>query len=88
MDLNKATGLAIQAERAISGLTVRELARASGLATSVLNRIFKGARDINMNQIEALARAFGIEPGDIMARASEILAREARRSADARSVGD
>jgi transcriptional regulator with XRE-family HTH domain len=79
MDLTEATGLAIQAERAIAEMTVRELAQASGLAPSVLMRVLKATRDINMRQIEAIAGAFGIEPGDIMARASEIKARSERR---------
>ena len=58
MDMNQAIAKAVSAERAISGMTVRELSEASGIPVSTLMRILSAERDIKINQITQLARAF------------------------------
>lgn len=48
MDMNQAIAKAISAERAISGMTVRELSEASGIPVSTLMRILSAERDIKI----------------------------------------
>lgn len=73
MDMNQAVAKAISAERAISGMTVRELSEASGIPVSTLMRILSAERDIKINQITQLARAFHTMPADLVWRAQEII---------------
>lgn len=72
MDRNQAVAKAIAAERAISGLTVRQLSAVSGVPVSSLMRILGSEREIKVTQLEQLATAFGITPVDIIMRAQEI----------------
>lgn len=72
MDMNQAVAKAIAAERAISGLTVRQLSAVSGVPVSSLMRILGAEREIKVTQLEQLATAFGITPVDILMRAQEI----------------
>ena len=72
MDMNQAVAKAIAAERAIAGLTVRELSAVSGVPISSLMRILSAEREIKVTQLEQLATAFGITPVDIILRAQEI----------------
>lgn len=72
MDMNQAVAKAIAAERAISGLTVRQLSAVSGVPVSSLMRILGAEREIKVTQLEQLATAFGITPVDIILRAQEI----------------
>ena len=73
MDMNQAVAKAIAAERAISGLTVRQLSAVSGVPVSSLMRILGAEREIKVTQLEQLATAFGITPVDIIImRAQEI----------------
>lgn len=69
MDMNQAVAKAIAAERAISGLTVRQLSAVSGVPISSLMRILSAEREIKVTQLEQLATAFGITPVDIILRA-------------------
>lgn len=55
MDMNHVIAKAISAERAIAGMTVRELSEASGIPVSTLMRILSAERDIKINQIAQLA---------------------------------
>lgn len=48
MDMNQAIAKAISAERAIAGMTVRELSEASGIPVSTLMRILSAERDIKI----------------------------------------
>ena len=75
MDMNQAVAKAVSAERAISGMTVRELSEASGIPVSTLMRILSAERDIKINQISQLARAFHTTAADIVWRAQEIIRR-------------
>lgn len=72
MDMNQAVAKAIAAERAIAGLTVRQLSAVSGVPVSSLMRILGAEREIKVTQLEQLATAFGITPVDILIRAQEI----------------
>ena len=72
MDMNQAVAKAVAAERAISGLTVRQLSAVSGVPVSSLMRILGAEREIKVTQLEQLATAFGITPVDIILRAQEI----------------
>ena len=72
MDMNQAVAKAIAAERAIAGLTVRQLSAVSGVPISSLMRILSAEREIKVTQLEQLATAFGITPVDIILRAQEI----------------
>lgn len=78
MDINQATARAISAERAIAGLTVRELSARSGIPVSTLMRILGAEREIKISQIELLAGAFGIYPHEIVEQAEVIMERAAR----------
>lgn len=75
MDMNRAIAKAISAERAIAGMTVRELSEASGIPVSTLMRILSAERDIKINQIAQLARAFHTTPADLVWRAQELIRR-------------
>lgn len=72
MDMNQAVAKAIAAERAISGLTVRQLSAVSGVPIASLMRILGAKREIKVTQLQQLATAFGITPVDIIIRAQEI----------------
>ena len=85
MDMNQAVAKAIAAERAIAGLTVRQLSAVSGVPVSSLMRILGAEREIKVTQLEQLATAFGITPVDILIRAQEIRERsEVMREAEER----
>lgn len=75
MDMNHAIAKAISAERAIAGMTVRELSEPSGIPVSTLMRILSAERDIKINQIAQLARAFHTTPADLVWRAQELIRR-------------
>lgn len=70
---NQAMAAILRAERAKKDWTQEQLAEKSGLNLSTLKRILKGERDINVNQIDALARAFGVTPAKLAADATEEL---------------
>ena len=78
MDINEATARAIAAERAISGLTVRELAARAGIPERSLMRVLQAEREIKVVQVAQLAEAFDIHPHEILERAEVILARAER----------
>jgi transcriptional regulator with XRE-family HTH domain len=73
--MNEAMAKAISAERAISGMTVKELSAASGIPERTLMRMLLAERDIKIDQLALVADAFGIAPHQLMARAEEIRAR-------------
>jgi len=75
MDINEATARAIAAERAISGMTVRELAARAGIPERSLMRVLQAEREIKVLQVAQLAEAFEIYPHEIIERAEVIMAR-------------
>lgn len=80
MDMNTAVAKALQAERAVAGLTVRELAAKARLPQSTLMRVLQGTRDIKMNQVAQLADALKLAPQDIIVHAERIYARDREQS--------
>ncbi|MFC2044058.1 helix-turn-helix transcriptional regulator [Chloroflexota bacterium] len=46
-------------------LSQAELARKAGLSTATINRLENGRRKPNFHTIRVLAKALGVEPGDI-----------------------
>lgn len=78
MEFTEAVAKAIAAERAISGMTVRELSAASGIPVSTLMRIIKAERDIKVDQLAKLGAAMGVDPASFLTRAGEIAARDER----------
>lgn len=80
MDMNEATSRAIAAERAIAGLTVRELAERAGIPERSLMRILQAERDIKVNQIAQIADTLSLYPHEIIEHAENILARSIREA--------
>lgn len=78
MDMNEATSKAIGAERGIAGMTVRDLASASGIPERSLMRVLQAERDIKVNQVAQIAAALGIYPHELIETAEQLLAREQR----------
>lgn len=72
MDMNQAVAKAVAAERAIAGLTVRELSTRADIPLSTLMRILGAEREIKVTQLMQLATAFDVTPADLVMRAQEI----------------
>lgn len=87
MDINEATAKALQAARAVSGLTFEELSAKSGVPVQTIYRIFGAKRDIKLPQLYALAQALGITVVELMEDAERIRQR-ARRADDIASNPD
>lgn len=77
MDINQAVAKAIAAERAIAGLTVRQLSDRSAIPLSTLMRILGAEREIKVSQVDRLAAVFGVYPHEIVERAEVIMGRGA-----------
>ena len=78
MDINEATAKALQAARAVSGLTFEELSAKSGVSSQTIYRMFGAKRDIKIPQLAALASAMGITIVDLMEDAERIRSRAER----------
>ena len=52
--------------RARRGMKQADLAAAAGLTTVTISRLETGVRDLGQDQAVALARALGVQPGDLM----------------------
>ena len=76
MDINEATAKALQAARAVSGLTFEELSAKSGVPVQTIYRIFGAKRDIKLPQLYALAQALGITVVELMEDAERIRQRQ------------
>lgn len=88
MDMNEATSKALAAERAAARLTIKELARKSGLNERTLIRILQGERNINVLQIAQLAAVFDVYPHEIIETAERFLQRDERGDVDLAGVSD
>lgn len=86
MDINEATAKALQAARAVSGLTFEELSAKSGVPVQTIYRIFGAKRDIKLPQLYALAQALGITVVELMEDAERI--RQRARRADEQLADD
>jgi transcriptional regulator with XRE-family HTH domain len=61
-----ATRVRLKQLRFERGLTVRELADASGLHPSTVSRLETGARRLRVDHVEALARGLGVAPEELL----------------------
>ena len=59
MDINEATAKALQAARAVKGLTYEEVCEKSGVSIPTINRMFGAKRDIKLPQLQAVATVLG-----------------------------
>lgn len=69
--LNGAVVRQVKAERAASGMTVEQLAVASGLGARSLIRYLNFERQLTLDMIDKLAAGLGMSPKDLLARAIE-----------------
>lgn len=81
--INRAMAAEIKAERVAQDMTIKDLAKASGVPEGTLNRMTsKDIRDINITQMALIAEALGMSLADLVtraeARAERISASEAR----------
>ncbi|MCM6777259.1 helix-turn-helix domain-containing protein [Nocardia sp. CDC159] len=74
-EINRAVGSELRAARARRGLTRPQLAAASGLAVSTIQRFENGERSPDMLQLHALCNALGISPQEIVAKTIEVVER-------------
>ncbi|WP_460721578.1 helix-turn-helix domain-containing protein [Nocardia heshunensis] len=72
-DINRAVGDELRAARARRDLTRPQLAEASGVAISTIQRFENGERSPDMHQLFALCNALDISPLEIMDRAVRIV---------------
>ncbi|WP_369635501.1 helix-turn-helix domain-containing protein [Nocardia sp. JMUB6875] len=68
-DINRAVGDELRAARARRDLTRPQLAEASGVAISTIQRFENGERSPDMHQLFALCNALDVSPLEIMDRA-------------------
>ena len=71
----------LRAEAAVSKLTVRDLARRSGVPERTLARLISGERTIDVAQLDMLCRALDVPIPTMLARANA-------RAAEAQGAGD
>ncbi|MFE3191646.1 helix-turn-helix domain-containing protein [Nocardia sp. NPDC059240] len=83
-DINRAVGDELRAARARRDLTRPQLAEASGVAISTIQRFENGERSPDMHQLFALCNALDISPLEIMDRAVRIV----KGSLSSGSLGD
>lgn len=81
--INRAMAAEIKAERVAQDMTIKDLAKASGVPEGTLNRMTsKDIRDINITQMALIAEALGMTLVELVsraeARAARISASEAR----------
>ena len=65
----------LQAERAAARMTLNELAAKADLNPKTLFRLLHAQRDINVEQLSALATAFDLRPSALLAEAERRMAR-------------
>ncbi|GAM48284.1 DNA-binding protein [Nocardia seriolae] len=73
--INRAVGEELRAARARRGYTRTELAEASGVAVSTIQRFENGERSPDMHQLFALSNALDVSPTEIMDRAVQFVKR-------------
>jgi transcriptional regulator with XRE-family HTH domain len=67
-DLQERVRLRLRRLRGERGLTLAEVARAAGMATSTLSRLETGARRLTLDHLAPLARALGVDADELIAR--------------------
>ncbi|MGG7507980.1 helix-turn-helix domain-containing protein [Plantibacter sp. YIM 135249] len=84
---SEAVAAQLRAERAIAQLTIDELASASGLVRGTLLRYLNGKRDIPVPALYQIGMALGVEPHDIVERATARQKKDAETSARVTPIG-
>lgn len=79
MDMNEATSKAIAAERSAARMTIKELAKESGVPERTLIRLIKNERNINVNQLAQISNAIGLYPHELIETAERYLKRENKK---------
>jgi transcriptional regulator with XRE-family HTH domain len=69
-DVSRGLAAQIRAERAASGMTQEQAARAAGLAKMTYRRLESGERVVDVTQMDKLARAFGLSMTELVERAT------------------
>jgi transcriptional regulator with XRE-family HTH domain len=73
--INRAVGEELRAARGRRGLTRPQLAAASGVGVSTIQRFENGERSPDMHQLFALCNALGVSPLEVMDRAVQFVKR-------------
>ncbi|GAB2525397.1 helix-turn-helix domain-containing protein [Nocardia sp. NPDC059240] len=73
--INRAVGEELRAARGRRGLTRPQLATASGVAVSTIQRFENGERSPDMHQLFALCDALDVSPIEVMDRAVQLVKR-------------
>ncbi|KFI67750.1 helix-turn-helix domain-containing protein [Bifidobacterium magnum] len=76
MDMNTAMAKALQARRAVVGITLRELSARAGIPSTTLDRIMHGTRNINVINLHKLAQAMNVTVPDLFEDAQKIIDRD------------
>lgn len=84
MDINEATAKALQAARAVSGMTYEEIAEKSGVSAPTIYRMFGAKRDIKVPQLHAVAKVMGVTLVEVMQDAERIQSRDERNRGEAK----
>jgi transcriptional regulator with XRE-family HTH domain len=69
--LNGAVVRQLKAERAASGMTIEDLAKASGIPVRSLVRYLNFERAISLDMVDKLASGLGLSPATLLTRARE-----------------
>lgn len=77
--MNEATSKAIAAERSAARMTIKELAKESGVPERTLIRLIKNERNINVNQLAQISNAIGLYPHELIETAERYLKRENKK---------
>lgn len=82
-DIQAAIAEQLRAERAIKGIILEDLAKASGVSKVTLHRYIHAQRDIPLTTLAEICRALGVPLGEIIRRADERLQAEKLSEGDA-----
>lgn len=76
MSLNEAVVATLRAEAAAKGVSIRQLAKLSGMSSNTLNNYIYRGRTFNMDVIDDVARGLEMTPEKLMMLAIERQRRE------------
>ena len=69
--LRAAIAAELRAVVARSDLTQEQVAEAAGLSRATVNRLLKGQRSVDSEQLIAIATALGFDPGEVLDQARD-----------------
>jgi transcriptional regulator with XRE-family HTH domain len=55
-----------------AGITQRELSKKLGMPSSFINKVMKGTRPLEITELIDVARALGVEPGQLFGEAFRV----------------